>query len=416
MASGDGLILRLRPPLGRLTAGQAEAMADLALAFGNGLVQATNRANLQIRGVRGTGLAALHDGLAGAGLLDPSLSADQEARLNILFAPAAADDPEGPAIARGLREALLSGDAPRLPAKFGFVVDLGAAAPMLAGVSGDIRIERVAGQLQVRADGAEAGAAVAGPGAAVALALALARWFLAAGGVGDDGRGRMRGLLAGGVAVPAGLSGPAPPTPIPSPRGGGEVPAGPVGHAPKARSSEDGATARPQAPPLPPVGRGWGWGAVPDHHDPARPPIGLAYGLIEAAALRAVARAVPAGVAVTPWRALWPLGPTDRALLAGHPGLILTGADPRLHIHACTGTPGCAAAHGATRALADRLAPHLAPGESLHVSGCAKGCAAPGGPVALTLTFTPDGLTAAPATHALLTHLPLPERPHAASL
>jgi len=64
--------------------------------------------------------------------------------------------------------------------------------------------------------------------------------------------------------------------------------------------------------------------------------------------------------------------------------------DPRLAIDACTGRPACPQAHADTRALATALAPHLGAGASLHVSGCAKGCAHPG-IAAITLVATDDG-------------------------
>ena len=51
MASGDGLVVRVRPPLGEVTPDQARGLADLAERFGNRAVELTNRANLQIRGV-----------------------------------------------------------------------------------------------------------------------------------------------------------------------------------------------------------------------------------------------------------------------------------------------------------------------------------------------------------------------------
>jgi len=48
----DGILSRIRIPGGILTVPQGEAIADLALAFGGGYVQVTNRANLQIREVQ----------------------------------------------------------------------------------------------------------------------------------------------------------------------------------------------------------------------------------------------------------------------------------------------------------------------------------------------------------------------------
>ena len=52
MLSGDGLVVRLRPRGGRLSAAQAVGIAALAKRCGNGLIDLTGRANLQIRGVR----------------------------------------------------------------------------------------------------------------------------------------------------------------------------------------------------------------------------------------------------------------------------------------------------------------------------------------------------------------------------
>ena len=51
MMSGDGLVVRVRAPLGRLTSAQAAGVARLASELGNGLIDISARANLQIRGV-----------------------------------------------------------------------------------------------------------------------------------------------------------------------------------------------------------------------------------------------------------------------------------------------------------------------------------------------------------------------------
>ncbi|VVC54704.1 Precorrin-3B synthase (fragment) [Beijerinckiaceae bacterium RH AL1] len=63
-------------------------------------------------------------------------------------------------------------------------------------------------------------------------------------------------------------------------------------------------------------------------------------------------------------------------------GFIVDPDDPRLRVAACVGAPECARATTATRADADALAAFAAAlgaksadGQSLHVSGCAKGCA-----------------------------------------
>ena len=79
-------------------------------------------------------------------------------------------------------------------------------------------------------------------------------------------------------------------------------------------------------------------------------------------------------------------------------GLITRADDPMLRVIACTGAPGCLQAHAATRPLARALAPHVT--QTLHVSGCAKGCAHPGA-APLTLTATPDGFDLDPRRFSL---------------
>ncbi|HWX71973.1 MAG TPA: precorrin-3B synthase, partial [Xanthobacteraceae bacterium] len=61
---------------------------------------------------------------------------------------------------------------------------------------------------------------------------------------------------------------------------------------------------------------------------------------------------------------------------------------------ACAGAPVCAAAHIAARAMAPAIAATAAPlldrSFTIHVSGCAKGCAYPRA-AALTVVGTPEG-------------------------
>ena len=79
--------------------------------------------------------------------------------------------------------------------------------------------------------------------------------------------------------------------------------------------------------------------------------------------------------------------------IAARAGFIVDPADPRRRIVACPGAPACASGLIAARTLAAQLAPFLAdasgPG-TLHISGCAKGCAHPA-PAALTIVGTSRG-------------------------
>lgn len=312
MLSGDGLVVRIRPRGGRLSAVQVAGIADLAVKHGNGLIDLSARANLQLRGVTEPSYDALMAGLQRLGLLD--ISAEAEARRNILVTPFWQDGDGAQAIAAGLALALAAEDAPDLPGKFGFAVDTGAV-PVLGAASADIRIEQGLVGLICRADGAATGQPVT-VDTAVEAALRLAHWFVDSGGA-PDGRGRMAAHLSGG----------------------------------KTKFSYE------------------------NFCDPAPGPhalgvlVGLEFGQISAAAL---ARLGP--MRLTPWRMVLLEGVEDAPDL---PGLISRADDPLLRVVACTGAPDCPQGLQATRGLARGLAGFVPKGRLLHVSGCAKGCAMP---------------------------------------
>lgn len=337
MLSGDGLVVRIRARGGRLGPETLRAIADLSRRFGNGLIDLSARANVQLRGVTPETHAPLIDGLRNLGLVDASPEA--EARRNIVVTPFwRAGDGTGE-LAEGLAEALAAADAPQTPGKFGYAVDTGPA-PVLRDISADVRIERdAAGGLILRADGSDHGVPVT-PETAIPAALGLARWFLASGGA-PAGRGRMAPHLARGAELP-----PAYPT------------------APAAPGAD-----QPPAPGRHPEGF----------------LVAFAFGQVTAETLAALAGHGP--VRLTPWRMVLIEGAAEAPAI---PGLISDPADPLLNVTACTGAPGCPQARGETRAVARRLAPLVPPGRHLHISGCAKGCAHPGAAPA-TLVASGDG-------------------------
>ena len=332
MLSGDGLVVRIRPRGGRLSAEQVVGIAALAAQHGNGLIDLSSRANLQIRGVTDTVYDALIAGLQALGLLDPN--AEAEARRNILVTPFWQAGDGAQDIAAALAEALAAQDAPELPGKFGFAVDTGPV-PVLGAASADIRIEQGLNGLICRADGAADGVLVT-PDTAVAAAMSLTRWFVQTGGV-QDGRGRMAGHVA---------------------RCGEKF------------SDENFS-----------YGKSSVFQAVPGPHVLGFL-VGLEFGQIAAATLAGLG-----AVRLTPWRMLLLEGvqvPPD--LL----GLISNADDPLLRVVACTGAPGCPQGLQPTRVLARGLARHVPMGSVLHVSGCGKGCAMPKTP-AMTLVGQSDG-------------------------
>ena len=114
MMSGDGLLVRIRPTLGRLKADQVYALCEAADAFGSGLMDLTNRANIQIRGVTQENFERLLTCLDAAGLVDHDLEC--EVRNNIIVSPLWQNGDDTCCIATELKARLQ--ELPDLPAKF----------------------------------------------------------------------------------------------------------------------------------------------------------------------------------------------------------------------------------------------------------------------------------------------------------
>ncbi|ALM52056.1 precorrin-3B synthase [Halomonas huangheensis] len=316
MASGDGLLVRVRPFHGRLTRQQMLALCQAAQTFGSGLIEVTNRANLQLRGVTRQHWPELLACLAEQGLLDPDPEAER--RRNLLVAPDWQPGDDTQRLAEQLTARL--DELPALPGKVGFAIDAGVA-PMLSEVSADFRIERAASSsLLVRADGRAQGLAVASPDEAISALLRLAQWFIDSGG---NAAGRMRRHR---VPLPDWAEGRVSPAPIRKPLALGQYPLGMV--------------------------------------------VGIPFGRVAASTLaEALQPTTISAVRVTAWRRLLIEGvETDTS----H-GLPMDERDPRLAVDACPGAPYCAQASVATQALAEHLGGRVA--GSVHVSGCAKGCA-----------------------------------------
>lgn len=336
MLSGDGYVVRIRPRSGRVTAEQLAAIAGLARQHGNGLVDFSNRANIQLRGVTAASHAPLIEALGALSLLDDTVAV--ETTRNILVTPFWREGDGTVALADEIAARLASG--PALPSKFGFAIDTGPA-PVLASASSDIRLERAAdGRLLLRADGMTIGLPVTVSGAAD-TAIALANWFLQSGGA-PNRRGRMARHLKAGATLPPDFA----PSVAPAPA---------------------------LAEPVPGI-------AAPGFL------IGIEFGQTSADQVEALAGLAPA-FRLTPWRMVLAEGCDAVPPIAG---LITDGANPLLAVSACTGAPGCPQAFAPVRDLARALAPHVPDGQHLHVTACAKGCAHVA-PCAFTLIATANG-------------------------
>ena len=141
MLSGDGYLVRLRISGGVVSASAARAIADCAQRYGNGLLDLSARANLQLRGVQEASLPALVEALQAHGLIDDS--AEAEAVRNVLASPLAGLAPDAAfdirPYVRALERRLASDEALHdLPSKFSFIVDDGGGLS-LSGVGADIR-------------------------------------------------------------------------------------------------------------------------------------------------------------------------------------------------------------------------------------------------------------------------------------
>ncbi|RUY82448.1 precorrin-3B synthase, partial [Mesorhizobium sp. M7A.F.Ca.CA.001.12.2.1] len=129
--------------------------------------------------------------------------------------------------------------------------------------------------------------------------------------------------------------------------------------------------------------------------------IALPYGSMPADNIIALAQhALTLGtseIRLAPGRALLFLG---QPIAANHPlqhtaatlGFVIAPTDPRTRIAACPGMPACASGRIATRDIAETIAAETADilDFTLHISGCAKGCAHPG-PAALTIVGGENG-------------------------
>ncbi|MBL8570560.1 MAG: precorrin-3B synthase [Phreatobacter sp.] len=351
METGDGWLVRLHPRGGRLSVDDLRRIADLARRHGSGLIDITARGNLQLRGVRPETHGPLVEELLATGLADAD-EGDGPRRL-VLASPLAGrqagEAVDAARLAEGIEAACA--DLTGLPAKALVVVD-----------GGGLPLEDIAADLRLHADAA----------GALVIALPDGRWI---GSVAPaEAPAAVRALLAplaeahrrepGRFRRLRDLPGEAL-----------EPEAAALGLHPV-----DAPVRRPAAPRA---------GIVPERGGAFAVMAAAPFGRLDAAQLDAVAAVARSHAAhdirTTPWRGLSLTGLVDPAAtlaaLAGI-GLIADPADPRLAVHACPGAPACLRGEAPAQADATRLAMaaagRIAGGLTLHVSGCAKGCAHPG--------------------------------------
>lgn len=338
MPTGDGLLARLRVRDGKLTPQQLADVAEISGQFGNGQIEITARGNLQVRGLADATAAAFGRAIERV--------VEIERGLVVECPPMAGDDPTALADPRPLVAALKrAADDRRLETQLGpkvtVVVD-GGEAVGLGALGADIRLRAVDAKLWRMTVGTHVIGSL-GSDSAISATIAVLEQIAA------------RGMAARGRDL----------------------------------ALED---IRAVAGPL--LGT----------HTNTAPHLGRSIGPIAMRSGVAYGISLPFGA--TDWRALVALaeaatthGITEFRLAPHHGVLALDGAltawvgeanalgfvtkldDARRSISACVGTDGCASGNIQARRIAAELAQRhggLLDGSiSLHVSGCAKGCAHP---------------------------------------
>jgi len=349
--AGDGALVRIRLPGGIVTTGGLIAVETVA-ARGNGIVELTSRANLQVRGLDTADAGAVADELWAAGLI-PSLAHDRVR--NITAAPLGGRHPAARAQTDAVVAALDAGlcadvTLTALSGRFAFAID--DASGTLGGRAADVTLRALgAGAWQLVLAG-EPTDLRGGP----ALALAAARVFLE---LADDAW-RLADVQEGAAEVAARL--------------GGELLAdtavvSPVATAIGARTQGDGRLALTV---LPPLGR-------------LEPPM--------LAALRAAGRPdVRIGADRTVTLVDVPAHGADDLLNALHAaGFVVADGSGWAGLTACAGEGACARALADVRTLAAARAAQRAAGAAPeHWSACPRQCGLAPGAQAVTFTEEPS--------------------------
>jgi precorrin-3B synthase len=344
MQSGDGLLVRIRPPLGIVHAPAARALAAAVARYGNGVLDIGRRGSLQIRGLEAASVAPFAAEVVSLGLahIDPNV----ERRRNVMISPLADDDPDASrdaiAIAASI-ETLITSDSrlSLLPAKFGILVDAGGVLP-IAGASADIRVMLRDKTAYCSLDGSPM-ATVCDPAVVADAVLRLTVAFTEFA----EPVTRMRALveISGARSIFA-----------------------------RAKLHPTTTMEIPEAPAA--VGwLGYAQGGVGAFG------IGLPFGATDAATFGNLASVAEeygdATLRMAPWRNLVIANVRSPHRLQDALSaldVIVSPNDRRLAAFACPGMPSCSSGTVPTRSDAAQLA-GIDVGGSLHVSGCAKGCA-----------------------------------------
>lgn len=350
MQTGDGLLVRLNPLTAGLAPATIAALCAAARRHGNGIVEVTARGSFQIRGLTQASVRRLAAEVDGLGMA-------VRTGVPVETSPLAGLDPAEIADARPLAKVIRDGiDARglngRLGAKVSVVIN-GGGRSGLDRVAADVRLTAVEADHWLVATGGDALTARPFETFAAKTAAKVALDLLeAVAALGRTARGRDLGdpeLHALRSTLP------------------------PSGRPASAESKASEAAS---------------FDILPLADNRHALPLALPFGSVEAGILTALMDAAKdesiEEIRLAPGRRLLALCPSPDAAerlreRAKHLDFIVAADDGRAYVEACAGRPACASAWLETRALAGAAAVSfgdLLDGTlSLHVSGCAKGCA-----------------------------------------
>ncbi|WP_127090417.1 precorrin-3B synthase [Aquabacter cavernae] len=356
MRTGDGLLVRLVPASSALSPAALAGLARAAAKCGNGILEVTARGSLQLRGLSDASMDALNAAVR-------ALEIAPQEGLSIALSPLSGLDRAELADARPLAEMvraglMASGFAARLGPKVSVVLDGGGSIDLDA-LKADVRLAaRADGLWELSLAGDAASTVPDGTFRPEDAAERILTHLEAIARLGQAAR--MSDLVA---------------------------------PAPRTASRPPRADARPGHP-------------IPLRDGTMCVPLALPFGAADSAAIIGLTQAAAAhgvrDLRPAPPRLLLATGILPAALDAfltdaEQLGFIRHAADPRLSVAACSGAPLCASAFIPARSLAPQVAQSLAPlldgSVSVHLSGCAKGCAHPA-PATLTLVGHPAGADA----------------------